>query len=200
MYKIILRATELAHNAIKPLIRENDVVIDATLGNGYDTIFLSELVPQGKVYSFDIQKSAIEKVEDHIKLNHINNVVLINDGHEKMDEYINEKPMAIMFNLGYLPGGDKEITTMPDTTVDAVQKGLEMLHPGGVMTIEVYTGHNTGEDEARKLEDYIKNLSAKEFSVMKINFLNKNRKAPFLIIIEKFDKCCEDKQSNPCLM
>lgn len=193
MYKVILRATELAHNAIKPLIKENDVVVDATLGNGYDTIFLSELVPQGKVYSFDIQKSAIEKVEEFIKENNINNVVLINTGHERMDEYVSEKPMAIMFNLGYLPGGDKEITTMPDTTVEAVEKGLEMLHLGGVMTIEVYTGHNTGEDEARKLEGYIKNLPAKEFSVMKINFLNKNRKAPFLIIIEKNDKYYEDK-------
>lgn len=193
MYKVILRATELAHNVIKPLIKENNVVVDATLGNGYDTIFLSELVKQGKVYSFDIQKSAIEKVDSYIKENLINNVVLINDGHERMDEYIDEKPMVIMFNLGYLPGGDKEITTMPDTTIKAVKKGLEMLHPGGVMTIEVYTGHNTGEDEASELEAYIKNLPAKEFSVMKINFLNKNRKAPFLIIIEKNDKCYEDK-------
>jgi tRNA A58 N-methylase Trm61 len=199
MYKVILRATELAHNIIKPMVSENDVVVDATLGNGNDTFFLSGLVTKGKVYSFDIQRSAIEKAESYIKENKIKNVVLLNVGHEKMDMYIDEKPMAIMFNLGYLPGGDKGITTMPDTTVEAVQKGLRMLHPGGVVTIEVYTGHNAGEDEAKKLVDYIKSLCSKEFSVMKINFLNKNKKAPFLIIIEKNDNCYECIQNNPYL-
>lgn len=184
MYKIVIKATKLAQNIIKKVVKENDIVVDATLGNGNDTLFLSKLVPNGRVYSFDIQGSAIEKYRENEEYSQ--NVCLIHDGHENIDKYVPENPKAIMFNLGYLPGGDENIITKPETTIQALKRGIQLLSPGGIISIVSYTGHKGGQNEAEEVLKFSKGLNAREYSVMETKFINVNN-APFLLIIEKND-------------
>ncbi|SHE41998.1 MULTISPECIES: tRNA (mnm(5)s(2)U34)-methyltransferase [Caloramator] len=191
MYKVVLKATSLAHKIVEKVVVDGDVVVDATLGNGNDTLFLSSLTINGMVYSFEVQKSAVDRFNKIIDEEGIKNIKVINDGHQNMDLYIDKKVKAIMFNLGYLPGSDKTITTKSDTTLEAVQKGLKLLVPGGVMTIAVYVGHEEGQREAEDLLKEITELDSKHFSVMNINFINR-KNAPFLLVIEKNDSYRED--------
>lgn len=192
MYKVVLKATTMAHNLIKSVVTDGDLVVDATLGNGNDTIFLSGLTPNGKVYAFDIQDEAVVKFKKMIADENINNVEVINDGHENIDRYVHDKVKVIMFNLGYLPGADKSITTKKETTLIALEKSLELLMPGGLMTVAAYIGHDEGAKEAEAVLDLIKSLDSKKYSVMQISFLNRNN-APFLVVIEKNDNCHVNK-------
>lgn len=174
----------MAQNIIEKVVEENDIVVDATLGNGNDTIFLSKLVPGGRVYSFDIQASAIESFKKSKE--YCENVCLIHDGHENMDKYVKENPRVIMFNLGYLPGGDENIITKPETTIQALKRGLQLLSPGGIISIVSYIGHKGGQSEADEVLKLAMGLNAREYSIMETRFINVNS-APFLLIIEKND-------------
>jgi hypothetical protein len=196
MYKTILRATDMVHSMVKGAIKENSIAVDATLGTGKDTIFLSELVPKGRVYSFDIQADAISKYI--CNYGEAENVTLINDGHENMLNYLKEQPSIIMFNLGYLPCGDKSIITKPETTVKALRAGIEIIAPNGIISIISYIGHDGGEEEATLIGEVTRSLNPKEFAVMEIKFSNTNG-APFITIIEKNCNYHEGKYSNPCL-
>lgn len=190
MYKVVIKATKMAQDIVKRVIKEDDTVVDATLGNGNDTLFLSKLVPKGRVYSFDIQASAIEgfkKTEGHNE-----NVNLIHDGHENIDKYVDKNIKAIMFNLGYLPGGDVNIITKPETTIQALNGGIQLLCPGGIISILSYIGHKGGQNEAEEVLKFVKELNPREYSVMEIRFINVNN-APFLLVIEKNDNCRVDK-------
>ncbi|GFR34306.1 tRNA (mnm(5)s(2)U34)-methyltransferase [Thermobrachium celere] len=191
MYKVVLKATTLAHDIVKKVVVDGDCVVDATLGNGNDTIFLNSLTPNGIVYSFEVQKHAVDKFRSLIEEKKLKNIEVIHDGHENMDKYIKTKVKAIMFNLGYLPGSDKTVTTKSDTTLKAVEKGLNILSPGGIMTIAAYIGHDEGEKEAEEVVKYVSQLDSKCYSIMKINFINR-KNAPFLIVIEKNDNLRED--------
>lgn len=199
MYKIVLKATRMAQDIIKKVIAETDVAVDATLGNGNDTLFLSNILHKGKVYSFDIQAIAIERFKKTIDEQNIKNVILINDGHENILNYVKEAPKAIMFNLGYLPGGDEKIITRPETTLKALSNSLKILKPGGIITLVVYTGHTGGAEEGHMLDEFVKNLDPKIYSVMQIKFVNRDERAPYLIVIEKNDSYNEDKHNILCL-
>ncbi|MCX7904102.1 MAG: class I SAM-dependent methyltransferase [Caloramator sp.] len=199
MYKIVLKATRMAQDIVRKVISETDVAVDATLGNGNDTIFLSNILHKGKVYSFDIQAIAIEKFKRTLDEQNIKNIILINDGHENILNYVKEAPKAIMFNLGYLPGGDEKIITRPETTLKALSDSLKILKPGGIITLVVYTGHTGGAEEGFVLDEYVKNLEPKIYSVMQIKFVNRDERAPYLIVIEKNDSYSEDKHNILCL-
>lgn len=176
----------MAQSFVSKALSKKDIAVDATLGNGNDTLFLSERVgKEGEVYSFEIQKEAIDKFNELLVEKNISNVKVIHSGHENMDKYLIKKPKAIMFNLGYLPGGSKNIKTKPQTTIIAVKKGLEMLKPGGIMTIIAYIGHEGGQHETDVIVDYLKTLSPKEFSIINISYFSTNNNAPILICIEK---------------
>ncbi|ERI91019.1 putative rRNA methylase [Clostridiales bacterium oral taxon 876 str. F0540] len=181
MYKYVYDISKLSHSIIENYSGGFCCAVDATLGNGFDTDFLSEKF--SKVYSFDIQKDAIENYEKNKK----ENVVLINDSHEFFGAYINEKIDCIMYNLGFLPGGNKEVTTTADTTMKSLQEGLAILNPGGIISIAVYVGHAEGLREKNLLLEYVGNIPKKEFGVMVHYFANRNN-APLLIIIEKNNK------------
>lgn len=190
MYRIVVKATKMAQSIVEQVVKENDTVVDATLGNGNDTLFLMGLVPGGRVYSFDIQESAIESFKENLLDRE--NIFLINDGHENINKYVNEKPSAIMFNLGYLPGGDERVITRSETTIEAVSKSLKLLSPGGIISIVSYIGHKGGQDEAMDILKLVHGLNPREFSVMETSFVNVNN-APFLLIIEKNDNYHGDK-------
>src|SRR5690606_15386726 len=125
-------------------VKSGNIAIDATVGNGNDTILLASLVGQeGKVYGFDIQESAILKTKIKLFENNLaERVYLIRDSHENIDKYVTERADLIVFNLGYLPGGNHEKVTKVESTAKAVKKSLELLKENGLLLITTYLGHS----------------------------------------------------------
>jgi len=170
---------------LRNCIKEGDVVIDATCGNGNDTLFLSRIVgDEGKVYAFDVQKEAIVATNARLKDSGIENVELILDGHEQVLNYISQAISAVIFNLGYLPGSDKTVTTKGDTTWKAVIDMLSLLKIGGIIILVIYHGHSEGKVERDEIEAKIETLDPSTTEVLRYEFLNKND-APYVIVIEK---------------
>jgi predicted methyltransferase len=139
----MIRLTEAAHAAVRSVLQDGEIAIDATAGNGHDTRFLSECVgPSGRVFAFDIQAEALARTADLI--GNAKSVTLCPFNHADMLEAIpaeyRGRSGVIMFNLGYLPSGDKTVITWSDSTVRAVIGSLALLRPGGVLTILAYTG------------------------------------------------------------
>jgi predicted methyltransferase len=184
---VIKNSLGQSHEIIRKVVKEGDYVIDATAGNGNDTAFLASLVgPSGLVYAFDIQEPAIENTRIRIKeKGYEERVKLIKDGHQNMDQYVKEKVNAVMFNLGYLPGGDHSIATIGETTIAAINKSMELLRQGGVITIVVYYGGDSGFDEKNQVMEYIETIDFKRFTVMKTEFVNQPNCPPILVCIEK---------------
>lgn len=179
MFNYTSDVSSLAHYIIKNFCRTKNVAVDATLGNGLDTDFLSKLFNQ--VYSFEIQSEAIYRYNSKKS----KNVNLINDSHEFINKYINEKVNCVMLNLGYLPGGNKNITTKYESTIKCIRNALELIDNEGIITIAVYTGHKEGANESIKIMEYLKNLPKNQFAVMKHTYENRGNNPPYLIVIEK---------------
>ena len=179
MFKYVGDISEISHYIIDKFLENRDIAVDATLGNGHDTDFLCEIFD--KVYSFDIQKSACE---NYLKKK-ANNVNVVNDSHHMLKKYIDKNIDCIMYNLGFLPGGDKTITTKSSTSLESIKLGLSMLNSGGIMTICLYRGHEEGKKEESVIIPYLKTVDKSQYGVMYQSFLNRNEKAPILIVIEK---------------
>jgi len=182
----LLKALEFSHKVVARVIKPGDRVVDATAGNGHDTLFLAKMVGEkGKVFVFDIQKQAISNTRELLLKNDLlERVQLFNDNHGKIVNYLSEEVSTVMFNLGYLPGSNKEIITRPETTIEALKGALNLLSLKGVITIVVYTGHPGGEEEWLNLEKFLLSLNSNDFSVLIYKYINQ-RQAPFLIAIEK---------------
>ncbi|MCK8817998.1 class I SAM-dependent methyltransferase [Natroniella sulfidigena] len=180
------QGVEYSHSILTEQLFEGANVVDATVGNGNDTEFLAELVgDEGQVWGFDIQQQAIETTKDKLaESGLLKQVTLIQDGHQKLASYINEEVDGILFNLGYLPGADKKITTTVETTLQAVKAGLEILTKGGVMIIVIYTGHQAGKKEAEVLLEYAQDLNYKEYNVLHYHFINQAKKPPETVVIK----------------
>jgi tRNA G37 N-methylase Trm5 len=155
------------------------------MGNGHDTEFLSKTVGEnGKVYAFDIQKAAVESTEKNLKAAGCpENYVLINDSHHNLKKYITEPIKAGMFNLGYLPGGDKSITTMRETTLPAISDAIDMLGKDACLNIAVYPGHKEGELEGEEICEMLSKLSRYKLCVTKVKILN-SPTSPYFIFVE----------------
>ena len=183
------RATELAHELVAGRLRPGDRAIDATVGNGYDTVFLAERIgPEGRVFGFDLQAEAIASAEHRIAgAGFTDRVELHFCGHESMAGHLpeGESFQAVMFNLGYLPGGDKTSVTRPESTVAAIRVAVELLEPGGILTIVIYTGHEGGQEEAAAVESCCAGLEQERFSVIRYGFLNQRNQPPYLIAVER---------------
>ena len=165
---------------------DGDTVIDATMGNGHDTLFLSRLVGEkGKVYAFDIQKQAVEKTSALLEKEGVHNASLILSGHQNMEQYVTEEVSAAMFNLGYLPGGDHCIGTLADTTIAALESAMRLLKKNGVITIGVYYGGDSGFDEKNRVMEYIAGIDFKKFTVLTLDYKNRPNCPPIAVIIEK---------------
>ena len=184
---IIKNSLGQSHDFILKTVREGDTVIDATAGNGGDTLFLADLTgPSGKVYSFDIQQKAHDNTLDKLKAAGLESrVVQIPDGHQNMDLYVKEKVRAVMFNLGYLPGGDHNIGTKGASTAEALQKAMQHLEVNGIITVVVYYGGDSGFEEKEFIMEFIKTIDSKQYAVMKTEFVNQVNCPPILICIEK---------------
>lgn len=182
-----MKITEMAHLYVKTALREGGVAVDATAGNGHDTLFLARLAgPGGRVYAFDIQEEALQRTSALLQQeNLLDRVKLIKAGHEQMSAYVNEAVSAVMFNLGYLPGGDHRIVTGKGTTLAALKEALTLLQNGGVITVVAYPGHPGGKEEQEALMDYCKTLNSREYRVAYTFYLNQAHHPPVLITVHK---------------
>lgn len=178
MFKYVSDVSLLSHNIIKEYITTKDIAVDATLGNGYDCDFLSNNFK--KVYAFEIQKSACDKYGDKN-----NNVTIINESHAKIDSFVKEQINCVCYNLGYLPGGDKNITTLAKSSLESIKKSLDLLTSNGIISIAIYRGHNEGKDEENCIINFAKNLPKSKYGVMIHECINRSSTSPLLMIIEK---------------
>ncbi len=179
-----LRQTE--KEFLLPHLIPGAVAVDFTMGNGNDTLWLSERVgASGKVYAFDIQPEAVERTSQRMKIEApFENYTLICDSHHRVKDYVKTPICAGIFNLGFLPGGDKSITTLRETTLPAVDSALELLAPKGALLVAVYPGHEEGRLEGELLEEKFSSLSPKEYSVSCLRIVNAPD-CPFFYLIEK---------------
>ncbi len=179
------RPLEMAHDFLAQVITQEDIVVDATMGNGHDTLFLAKLAKQ--VYSFDIQKQALEKTSQRLQEAGLTNVELLLQGHETVDQFVREVKAAI-FNLGYLPSADKSIITQPQTTLEALDKLCHMLVKGGRIAIMIYYGHEGGDIEKDAVMDFVSQLPQQEYTATIYRTLNQINNPPFLVMIEKLER------------
>lgn len=182
-------AVKYSHTLLQPIIGHGDTVIDATVGNGNDTLFLANLVgPTGRVLGFDIQQQALDNTATQLTLTGLTRQVqLIHDGHEHLEQYLEpQQPIsAALFNLGYLPGSNKTIITHADTTLKALNTCLKHLRRGGIVALVVYYGHPGGEQEKEAVLAYVKGLDQHQYQVLHYGFINQIHQPPFLLAIQK---------------
>ncbi len=181
----------IAHDTLKKHIQTNDIVIDATVGNGHDTLFLANQIgPQGKLFGFDIQQSAIDSTLAKFQsLPFTQNLRLFHASHESIKEKIPAeyhcKISAIMFNLGYLPGGDKSIITSAPSTIKALNAACAIIADKGIITVTAYPGHKGGDLETIEIANWHEQLNKSQFQTNIINSSMNTQTAPILFIIQK---------------
>ena len=179
----------LSRDIIDELIQEGDTVVDATAGNGYDTLYLAQKVGEkGKVIAFDIQQAALDSTRQKLKENHCENrVELVLDSHANMAKYVDTPPKAVLFNLGWFPTGDHNVTTMTDSTLQAVHAAMELVMPGGMVSVCMYPGHEEGTKEKNALIEALGKADIRRFNVLHGHFLNQRENAVQVILIQKED-------------
>ncbi|MCF7851777.1 MAG: class I SAM-dependent methyltransferase [Simkaniaceae bacterium] len=175
---------ELTHRLWKEHLKPNDTAIDATCGNGHDALALALLLPQGSLYCIDIQEDAIRSTRQRLANAPFEQkqptIHFLHQSHEILPPC---SPHLIVYNLGYLPGSDKQVKTQGNTTLQSVSKALELLNPGGIISITCYPGHEEGEEEERQLLHWSKNINSL-FTVSYTKWPQKP-KAPSVLFIHK---------------
>ncbi|QHJ71758.1 class I SAM-dependent methyltransferase [Planococcus halotolerans] len=180
----LMRVLPFTKFLLEQAVADGDRVIDATAGNGHDTLFLAQLAGDaGKVYAFDIQEEAVRATKERVK--DYGNVDVILDSHTNIAQYVSEEIAAAVFNLGYLPKGDHSIITKSATTLAAITQCLELLKETGLVAIVIYSGHDGGSEERDAVMDFVSQLPQTKFDVMKYQFINQQHSPPFLVAIEK---------------
>lgn len=176
---------------LRERVATGGVAVDATVGNGHDTLFLAELVGEtGHVYGFDIQQSALDSAKIRFSDAGLDDrVSLLHAGHERMGEVlpaeVKGQIQAVTFNLGYLPGGDKTVVTRSGTTIQALSSALEWLAPGGIITAVLYNGHPGGQEEQDEVLRWARTLDQRTVQVLWYQFLNQHNNPPSLLAISK---------------
>ena len=184
---VLRNARHLAQDAMRRAILPGDTVVDATMGNGWDTLFLCELVGEaGRVIAFDVQKEAVARTRARLdEAGVLGRATLIHAGHETMREHVKEAPRAVMFNLGWLPGAEHAVTTRVETTLAAVRAACELIAPGGLLSVCVYPGHEEGMRELDALLAFAGALPVRAYNVLGHRFLNAAPDTPQLLLIQK---------------
>lgn len=183
----VVNAVQMAHTLLLPRLQTAVAVLDATAGNGRDTLFLAKNTPPAAaVIAFDIQPQAIANTEILLKQhNLLAKTRLILDNHAHIASHVTQPLDAAMFNLGYLPGGDHAVSTCPATTCQAVSQILELLTAGGLITLAAYPGYEHGQQEYQAVHNYLASLDQKKFTVACWSMVNQQNNPPVLYIIEK---------------
>ncbi len=200
MSPALTRVVSWGHELLAEKVKKNQLTVDLTAGNGYDTLMLYRLVGAGgQVIAFDIQASALESTRQRlldagaeIRLHTTKNslvqrqpgVDLIEAGHETLLHYLPEAPHGVIANLGYLPGGDQQLVTRPDSTLQALESACQVLAPGGRLAVVVYPGHPGGSEEGEQVCQFFAKLNQDSFQVLEMKVANRPQ-APFLLVAEK---------------
>lgn len=181
--------SDLSHIFLESLTDGSGIYIDATAGNGNDTLFIAKMLKKdGYLYAFDISHKAVGNTGQLLKESNIisDNIRIIHDSHENIDKYIiNKKIKAAMFNLGYLPNSDKNTATNAEITICALEKILNMLNSKGVIIICSYTGHDNGKED-KAVNSYLLGLDKKEYEISRTEMIGREN-APMLYLVIKKD-------------
>lgn len=166
----------LSHNFL------GKIAVDATVGKGKDSLKLLEAVgDEGFLYGFDLQEEAIDAANKLLK--DYKNYKLFLDSHENIDKI--EKFDLVIYNLGYLPGSDKKITTLKDSTIVSLKKATEKISGGGIIILVSYLGHENSLEERLGVDEFLRNLDQKIFKVEKREFYNQKNNPPIVYLVEK---------------
>lgn len=175
---------KIAQNIWKSILSKDSTVVDATCGNGHDSLFLAEILQKGNLYCIDIQQDAIIATKNLLD-NTSCNTTFIQDCHSKIETHIPSPVDLIVYNLGYLPGSDKSLTTMTKTTLTSLKKSLTLIKPKGLVSITCYPGHSEGNLEQSEIETYLQDLDLNNYNIYSYkSFYNK---APTLFLIKKIN-------------
>lgn len=187
---LLSRPMTCAHDWISRLVLPGDTVVDATAGNGHDTAFLARLVgPGGKVHAFDIQEEALRSARERLREEGLltNAVCFHLASHSRLAELVRGPVKAIMFNLGYLPGGDRNLITRTDSTLAALEQAVNLTAPNGILSVMCYPGHEGGNTEAAAVEQLLSRLPHHLWRTGKYQLLNTSTPAPFQICAFRLD-------------
>lgn len=181
-------ALDIINRVIDENVSEGDICIDATAGRGNDTLHLCKLVGEsGHVTAFDIQQEAIDSTKQLLAehgLSHRADVIL--KSHSEMDSFFEEESVSLItFNFGWLPKGDHNIFTKKETSIKAIEKGLKLLKNGGIITLIIYYGRETGFEEHDALLKYLPSLDSRKYTVIEMPFVNRANCPPIPIVIIK---------------
>ena len=181
------RVLQYAQSLLEMSINEGEIAVDATAGNGHDTLFLANLVgDNGYVYAFDVQKQAVDATLHRLLDNAVEHrALVIRDGHENIANYVTKPVAGAIFNLGYLPGSDHDIITRPNTTIQALESLLKLLKVGGMIVLVIYHGHEGGKEERDEVIQFVSELPQKSIHVLRYEFMNQKNDPPFVIALEK---------------
>ena len=183
---IVRNTVSFAMKIAEEYINEGDICIDATAGKGSDTERLCTLAGEkGHVYAFDIQKKALDITEKRLEEKGFRNFTLIHDGHENMSSYVKDEVSAVIFNLGYLPEGDKNITTAPWTTMKGIGEALDIIKCDGIVVIVMYQGHEEGKKEKEKILSWAEELDKSIYHCAYVSMINQKNDPPEILFITK---------------
>lgn len=181
-----LTVTDWYRQFVRAQVQPGDLCIDATAGNGNDTALLCQLTgPTGQVLAFDIQEKALSSARRRLDaLGLSENCRLILDSHEFMENYaVPESVSCITFNLGYLPGSDHRTSTHAASTLRALTSGLSLLKPGGLMTVCIYSGRDTGFEERDAVLSFVRTLDSRKYLVIQSEYVNRPNHPPIPVLI-----------------
>ena len=188
----VRNALALSHEYVRRVVRSGDLVVDATAGNGHDTLFLAGLVgPQGLVLAFDVQEEAVRRTWERVSVAGMESRCRVfSEGHEHLAERVSEAGRetdvaAVMFNLGYLPGADHALGTRAATTLPALRQAMACLRPGGIVTVGIYYGGDSGFDEKDAVLSFVEGIDVHGFAVQKTEMVNSRSCPPIFLCIEK---------------
>lgn len=190
MSNIIQTTTDFAMFIVSGYISPGDVLVDATCGNGHDTLRLLRHGPSA-LYAFDIQQQAVDNTKELLISNGFRDrledgtVKLICDSHENMDLYISTPVKAVVFNLGYLPGAARDTVTERSSTLAAAAKALELLQKDGLLCITMYSGHSKGPEEKEALLSMARGLNSRTYHAAYVNIANQKNDPPEILLITK---------------
>ena len=181
-------ALDIIKRILDEHVQEGDICIDATAGRGHDTLQLCRLVgDSGHVTAFDIQQDAVDSTKNLLDKNGVSHRAdVLLRSHSEMDELFEEETVSVItFNFGWLPRGDHNIFTKKETSIPAIEKGLRLLKNGGIMTLILYYGRETGFEERDALLEFLPTLDCTKYTVIEMPFVNRPNCPPIPILIIK---------------
>lgn len=193
---LLTQTVSVAMTITRSYLRDGDTAIDATCGNGHDTLALAQAVGRsGRILAIDLQKDAIDASRQRLAAHQIENTDFVCGSFVQLETYWRawtetqveavSEPKAVVFNLGYLPGGNKNVTTKTEDTLLAVQQALSVIAHGGIVTLVLYPGHEEGAREREALLEFAAQLPASQFHAAYVKFPNQKKNPPEILWITK---------------